>query len=178
MHKFLLSLLVAAFVFSLVSVGVVAAEETSDTASPPAWGQHIKNWFKQKSDSDNCPALTDEDMAARKQQRLERGAEMLGIGVEDLQAKLDSGMTMKEIAEEAGISQEDFRAKIMEQAKLKMTERLNQLVAEGEITQEQADKRLEQMQKRIENPGNHLGQRLGKGFRGFFNGQKPETSVQ
>jgi len=178
MHKFLLSLLVAAFVFSLVSVGVVSAEETSDNANPPAWGQHIKNWFKQRKGPENCPIQTDEEIAARKQQRLEHGAEMLGLSAEELKAKLESGMTMKEIGEESGITKEDFQAKIKEQAKLRMTERLNQLVADGEITQEQADKRLEQMQKRMENPGNHWGKRPGKGLKGFFKGEKPEPSVQ
>lgn len=178
MHKFLLSLLVAAFVFSLVSVGVVAAEEKSDTANPPAWGQHIKNWYKQRKGPENCPIQTNEEIAARKQQRLEHGAEMLGLTAEELKAKLESGMTMKEIAEQQGINQEDFHAKMMEQAKLKMTERLNQLVSEGEITQEQADKRLEQMQKRMNNSGKRLGHFSGNGLKGFVKGQGPKTSEQ
>lgn len=178
MHKFLLSLLVAAFVFSLVSVGGVMAEETSDLTNPPAWGQHIKNWFKQRQGPERCPAVSDEDRAARKQQRLEHGAEMFGLSAEELKAKLESGMTMKEIGEELGITKEDFQAKMKEQAKARMTERLNQLVTEGEITQEQADKRLEQMQKRMENSGNHWGKRPGKGLKGFANGEKPEPSVE
>lgn len=171
MKKVLLSFLVAAFAFSLVGIGIVAAE---DIAKPdnnaPAWGQHNMN---RNQFMNNCPGLTEEETVAREQQRLQHGAEMLGIGVDELQAKLDSGMKFREMAKEQGISREDFRAKMKEQAKVRMTERLNQLVADGEITQEQADKRLEQIQKKLQN-----GKRLENGHKGFFKGPKPERDVQ
>jgi len=238
MHKFLLSFLILAFALSLVSVGAVSAAETDDSANPPAIGQQIKGWLKQWRGLENRPELIDEEIAAHKQARLEQDAETLGITVDELKAKLDSGMTMieiakeqgvdpeelrpagpkapqkrpqlsdeeiavreqarledvaqilgisadeikvkldsgmkiVEIAKELGISQDDFRAKMQEQSKVRMTERLNELVGQGKITQEQADKRLEQMQKRLEN-----GKRPGNWPGGFLMGAKPDTATE
>jgi len=171
MKKVLLSFLVGAFAFTLVGVGVVAAE---DLANPdnnaPAWGQHK---MKRGQFMKNRPELSEEEIAARKEQKLQHGAEMLGISVDELKAKIESGMKFREIAEEAGITKEDMQAKMKEHAKIRMTERLNQLVADGEITQEQADKRLEQMQQLIED-----GKRPGKGHKGFFKGPRPNKEVQ
>lgn len=43
------------------------------------------------------------------EKRLEMKAEFLGISTDELQAKLDEGQNFKEIAEEQGITKEDFR---------------------------------------------------------------------
>ena len=68
-------------------------------------------------------------------------ADAFGLTVEELQAQLDAGETMYTIAEAQGISLEDFRA-LMIQVR---TAALNQMVADGVITQEQADWMLERM---------------------------------
>ena len=41
--------------------------------------------------------------------RLEKAAELLDMSLEELQAALDSGATLRELAEEAGITLEDVR---------------------------------------------------------------------
>lgn len=171
MKKVFLSFLVAAFVFGLVGVGIATAQEAGNPDNlAPAWGQFKINRGQIKK---NRPKRAEEKIATRKEERLQHGAEMLGITAEELKAKLESGVKLLEIADELGISKEDMQAKMMERARIKMTERLNQLVANGEIAQEQADKRLEQMQKRIE-----YGKRPAKGPKGFFKGPKLEKDVQ
>lgn len=68
-------------------------------------------------------------------------ADAFGLTVEELQGQLDAGETMYTIAEAQGISLEDFRA-LMIQVR---TAALNQMVADGVFTQEQADWMLERM---------------------------------
>jgi len=80
-------------------------------------------------------------------------AEALGVEPADLQAELDSGETMYTIAQAKGISDEDF-ANLWVEAR---TKALEASVADGVITQAQADWMLERMQWRQENgfgPGN------------------------
>lgn len=62
-------------------------------------------------------------------------AEKLGLTVDELQAKLDGGTTMWQLAEEKGLSVEDFRA-AMDAAR---TQAIDKAVADGTLTQEQAD---------------------------------------
>ena len=76
---------------------------------------------------------------------LEKKAEILGLDVEALQAKLNEGQTMQEIFESQGITKEDFMLKNQEQMHERMEERLNLLVEEGRITQEQANEKLKKM---------------------------------
>jgi hypothetical protein len=64
-----------------------------------------------------------------------------GLTVEELQAQLDAGETMYTIAEAQGFTLEQFR-ELMLQVR---TDALNQLVADGTITQEQADWMLSHM---------------------------------
>ena len=64
-----------------------------------------------------------------------------GLTVEELQAKLDAGETMYSIAEAQGMTLEQFR-ELMIQVR---TDALNQMVAEGVITQAQADWMLDHM---------------------------------
>lgn len=73
-------------------------------------------------------------------------AELLGITEEDLQNRLDSGQTFQEVAESMGISQEELRQK----KQARHQQKLEQLVAEGVITQEQAGRMLSKMQEHYE----------------------------
>ncbi len=87
-------------------------------------------------------------------------AEALGMTPENLQAAIDSGKTMWDVAEEQGLSQEQF-TELMVTAR---TDALNQAVEDGVITQEQADwmiSRMAQMQANGFGPGScpmHGGQ--------------------
>lgn len=111
---------------------------------------------------------------------LEEHAVMLGITADDLKARLESGKTIKDIAAELGISDEDLQAKMEEvrtahQAEMKatMTAKLTQDVADGKITQEQADKMLE----RLQNPNaNKHGFGFGGGFEGMGRHGGPRPS--
>lgn len=80
-------------------------------------------------------------------------ADALGLTSDELQAKLDEGETMYSIAQAQELSDEDF-ANLWVEAR---TKALESAVAEGVITQAQADWMLERMQWRQENgfgPGN------------------------
>lgn len=84
-------------------------------------------------------------------QILEDKAEILGISVEDLQSAREEGKTFEEVLTEAGISQEDFQAKMKELHQENMKTHLDQLVADGELTQAEADEHLENWQERMDN---------------------------
>ncbi len=86
-------------------------------------------------------------------------ADALGMTVEELQAAKDEGLTLEEIAEQQGTTIEDVRA-AMQSAK---EEAINQAVADGTLTQEQADSILS---------GEGRGGRGGRGSgNGAGNGQ-------
>jgi hypothetical protein len=72
---------------------------------------------------------------------LEGFADAFGLTVDDLEARLEAGETMYTIAESQGMTLEEFRALMIEVR----TDALNQLVANGVITQAQADWMLEHM---------------------------------
>lgn len=66
-------------------------------------------------------------------------AEILGITSEELQAELESGKNMQDILTEHGLTMEELRQKMQEQREAQIT----QDVTDGKITQEQADKMLQ-----------------------------------
>ncbi len=76
-------------------------------------------------------------------------AEALGMSVDDLNAALASGKTMAQVALEKGFTLEQFWT-LMQQAREKA---IAQMVANGVITQEQANWMLSRMQSRG-GPGN------------------------
>jgi polyhydroxyalkanoate synthesis regulator phasin len=91
--------------------------------------------------------------------RLEMLAETLGMSIEDLQAALDEGQTVQEIAESQGVDLEQVAID-------KVTERLQQAVENGKLTQEEADQKLAEILEKIESAdGNILG-RLWNRLRG------------
>lgn len=75
----------------------------------------------------------------------EEVAGYLGISVEDLIAKRHSGMSLVDIANEKGITEEQLINYISENR----IEELNKLVDEGRITQEQLDQHEAYMEQRI-----------------------------
>jgi hypothetical protein len=81
-------------------------------------------------------------------------AEQLGMTVDELEAELDAGKTISELAEEKGV---DLDAVRIEATK----ERIQQAVEDGTLTQEQADWMLE-----------GLEQGFMPGGRGFFGGPR------
>ena len=102
---------------------------------------------------------------------MESKADVLGMSVDEIKDMHNDGIMLHDILEDKGIDMDEFHDKMMENHK----EFLQEQVSAGNITQEQADKRLEWMEKRHEegprekgamHRGMHRGQGrgLGHGF--------------
>ncbi len=99
-----------------------------------------------------------EEMRAEKQQAI---ADALGISVDDLEAAKEEGTSLADLAGDNVSALVDL---FTEQA----TERINEGVADGRLTEEQADEKLEGLTERIESRlenGGGFGNR-GEGRRG------------
>ena len=83
-------------------------------------------------------------------------AEVLGISVDQLMEELRDGKSLAEIAEAQRV--EDFQAKLLTQVRAQ----LDELVADGTLTQEQADGMFEQIEENIDSIVSGEG-----GFGGF-----------
>lgn len=93
-------------------------------------------------------------------------ADVLGLETADLRSRLAEGATLAEIAADEGVSLADLEAAIEAQ----ITERLEQAVADGAITEEEADERLAGLDERIDEMVNGEFPARGAGFghgRGF-----------
>lgn len=75
-------------------------------------------------------------------------ANILGISSEQLKTELESGNKMQDILTEHGLTVEQFRQKMQEQRKAE----LDKGVAEGKITQEQADNMLKNKESHFNCP--------------------------
>lgn len=97
---------------------------------------------------------------------LEAAAEVLGMTTDELTTALQSGKTLEQIAEDAGVDFEDVQAAIQAAHATEMRERIQQAVEAGTITQENADWLLEGLDKGfIGVPGGFgLGGPRGPGF--------------
>ncbi len=70
---------------------------------------------------------------------IDAAAEVLGLEKDDLKAKLAEGMSLAEIAEEQGMTVEDFTAALTSEVEADLQAKVDA----GEITQEQMDRLLE-----------------------------------
>ena len=77
-------------------------------------------------------------------------AYVLGITTEELKSRFDAGEKMLDIIQKQGLTVEEFHTKMVEAG----TKAINQAVADGKLTQEQADRIIENMKKR---PSTGLG---------------------
>lgn len=101
--------------------------------------------------------LTPEQIGTQQQTMFQQQADILGISVDDVKNAWAEGKSLKTLAEEKGITQEQLQAKMKEARLQQMKSNLQILVSQGVITQAQADKRLQFMQNESAN---------GKGGRG------------
>ena len=76
-------------------------------------------------------------------------ADYLNVSVEELQQMREDGLTWQSYAEEQGLSDEEIRDLRVEL----FTTAINNAVADGTITQEQADRMLEHLQNPVRRPG-------------------------
>ena len=74
-------------------------------------------------------------------------AELLGLEPEELRDLLHSGKTIEELADEAGVDLEAFREEMVANREEKMRERIEEALAAGDISQDQADWLLEGLEK-------------------------------
>jgi len=115
-----------------------------------------------------------EDIAQKQETMFEKKADFLGISLEEMKDFWAEGKTVQEIAEEQGISLEEMQTKMREAKEEALQSRMQVMVDNGVISQEQADERLEFMQNRFEN--REMGERMGEGpregFRKFHKGFK------
>jgi hypothetical protein len=96
---------------------------------------------------------------------LEAAAKALDMTVDEVKSALQSGRTLQDLADDAGVDIEDVRAAIQAVHETEMRERIAQAVEDGTITQEHADWLLE---------GLDMGFLGGPGGFGFGHGPKGE----
>jgi hypothetical protein len=146
------------------------------------------------STQEEIRALREAERAEREAEREARRAErqqvledVIGIPFEDIQAALEGGeTTLAEIAAEQGVDLETLVDGLVAPAAADLADR----VAEGILTQEEADERLADITERItervqtepgDRPGHHRGRhgpgRGGPGF-GGFGGEPGSPSVE
>jgi len=91
-------------------------------------------------------------------------AEALGIPQADLETALASGKTMWQVAQEKGLTQEQFQKAMLDAR----TSAFKQMVADGVLTQAQADWMLGRMQTMMGQGGGFTGQGGCPGMGGSF----------
>lgn len=89
---------------------------------------------------------------------LESRSALLGMSVDGLQAAIDDGKTMQEVAMGHGLSQEEYRAKVREQAKARWADR-------GLSDEEVAERTTQQEERQADCDG--TGSRRGEGGYGL-----------
>lgn len=107
--------------------------------------------------------ISSEDMATRQQAMFEQKAEILGVSVDQVKNAWAEGKTIREIANELGLTDEQLQAKMMVARQAQIQNRLQTLVSQGVITQDQANKRLTYTNEQIQNGRGHFGEGLGDG---------------
>jgi len=96
---------------------------------------------------------------------LEAVAEVLGMSTDDLSAALESGKTLQELADEAGVDIQEVRDALSAVRAESMRERIAQALEDGTITQEHADWLLEGLDKGfLDGPGFGFGHGFGDRF--------------
>lgn len=80
--------------------------------------------------------------------KLDNAANVLGMTVDQLKTELQSGKKMKQIITEHGMTMDQFRQKMLELRK----EAISKAVADGKLTQDQANKIIQRMEQHFNNP--------------------------
>ena len=106
---------------------------------------------------------------------LEAAAKVLGMTTDEVQSALQDGKTLQDLADTAGVDIADVHAAIQAVHETEMRERIAQAVADGTMTQEQADWMLEGLGKGFMGGGGPGGFGNGgfggpRGGHGFGNG--------
>lgn len=122
--------------------------------------------------------LSPEDIAQKQEVMFQEKADFLGVSLDEMKNAWTKGKTIKDIAEEHGISEEEMQARMRQAKEEALQSRMQAMVDNGVISQEQANERLEFMQNRLENKimgenmKERIGDQMGQGFRKFNKGFK------
>jgi hypothetical protein len=103
-------------------------------------------------------SMSTEQIATHQKNMFQEQADLLGISVDEVKDAWANGKTLKDLAEEKGITQDQLQTKMKAAQLAKTKTMLQDLVSQGIITQDQADKRLTAIQ-------NMAGQKGAKGRR-------------
>ena len=107
-----------------------------------AEGEHVRDRF--------CDGVFDciRDRTGDRDKRLtmEAAAAVLGMEPEELLSELQEGKTIAEVAEEQGVTVDEFTAAMLPEVR----QELDALVADGKLTQEQADAVFERVEENID----------------------------
>jgi polyhydroxyalkanoate synthesis regulator phasin len=91
---------------------------------------------------------------------MDAAAEVLGMTQADLMGQLQDGKSLAGVAEAQGMSVEDFKAALLDQVQAQ----LDEMVAAGDLTQDQADETFQRTEDNIDNIVN--GEGCGPGLGG------------
>jgi hypothetical protein len=108
---------------------------------------------------------TPEEIASRQKGMFEKEASLIGATLDEVKEAWAEGKTLRQLAEEKGITSEALKEKMNAQYKAQVKENLQSLVTQGVITQAQADKRLQYMSTLVSQKGKGRGK--GGMFRRF-----------
>ncbi len=118
-------------------------------------------WFKMGGN------LTPQEIADKHQAMFQEQASLLGLSIDAVKNAWSEGKSLKQLANENNITDEQLKTKLQAAAKVKMGEHLKALVDKGIITQAQADKRLQLMEQKVQNKqglGFKMGRHMSLGF--------------
>ena len=170
--KKLIVIFALVLVAALATAGFVYAQTSNPNSPIPGWMQGMHNQMM---------GAGTVGMGVMHDAMVQALADKLGISVADLNQQLATGKTMAQIAESNGLPLDQFRSWMVEAHKATLA----RLVANGKLTQQQADWMNSHMSQMIANgygPGNCPGMsaggnngstsnRMGNMMRGYQNGQ-------
>lgn len=107
---------------------------------------------------------TPEQIAERQSTFFDQEATVLGVSVDEVKNAWAQGKTMKQLATDKGITQDQIQARIKVAATAQLKTQLQALVSKGTITQAQADSRLQFMQNKINNSKAGKNGMMGRGL--------------
>jgi coproporphyrinogen III oxidase-like Fe-S oxidoreductase len=111
--------------------------------------------------------ITPEEIAQRQTEMFQNEATLLGLSVDEVKVAWAAGKSIKQLADEKGISEDTLKQKMANAHQQQMKDHLATLVGQGVITQDQADQRLkfiETQATQMKQGGKGMGHGFGRGF--------------
>ncbi len=108
--------------------------------------------------------LNPDQIVQQQQNMFQYEAQLLGVSIDDVKNAWAAGKTMKQLAQDKGITPDQIQAKIKDTYNQKLKTELQTLVDKGIITQSQADQRLQTMQNKFANGRTNMGRKMFRGM--------------